>query len=67
VQIWGLGDRYDAVVPVPAAVTGARLWPVPTVPDWNAANDAWGDAPPAPPPAPATQPAAARATERAGH
>jgi hypothetical protein len=22
-----------------------RLWPDPTVPDWNAANDTWGTAP----------------------
>jgi hypothetical protein len=24
---------------------GARLWPDATVPDWDAANDTWGDAP----------------------
>jgi hypothetical protein len=47
VQIWARTDRYVATIPVKAAVTGARLWPDPTVPDWNSSNDAWGDAPPA--------------------
>jgi aminopeptidase N len=47
VQIWARGDRYTAIVPVPKAVIGARLWPDPTVPDWNSVNDVWGDAPPA--------------------
>jgi hypothetical protein len=45
VQIWARTDRYVASVPVKAAVTGARLWPDPTVPDWNSSNDTWGDAP----------------------
>jgi aminopeptidase N len=45
VQIWTQGDRYTAAIPVRARVTGARLWPVPTVPDWDAENDGWGDAP----------------------
>ena len=47
VEIWTGGDRYDATIPVNAAVTGARLWPDPSVPDWQPANDVWGDAPPA--------------------
>ena len=47
VAIWARTDRYTAVVPVSKQVVGARLWPDPNVPDWNAANDAWGDAPPA--------------------
>jgi hypothetical protein len=47
VEIWTGGDRYDATIPVDAAVTGARLWPDPSVPDWQPANDVWGDAPPA--------------------
>jgi hypothetical protein len=46
VDIWGLGDHYDAVVSVKAPVTGARLWPDGFVPDWNAANDTWGSPPP---------------------
>ena len=37
--------RIRATITVPGRVTGARLWPVPTVPDWNDANDSWGDAP----------------------
>lgn len=45
VQIWGQGDRYTAAIPVRASVIGARLWPVPTVPDWDEENDTWGDAP----------------------
>jgi aminopeptidase N len=49
VTIWARTDRYTAVVPVSKQVVGARLWPDPNVPDWNAGNDAWGDAPPAEP------------------
>lgn len=49
VQIWTEGDRYTAAIPVRGRVVGARLWPDQTVPDWNAANDTWGD-PPAPEP-----------------
>ena len=52
--IWKDGDRYVAAIPVRGAVVGARLWPDPTVPDWNDANDAWGDAPPAEPAGPVT-------------
>ena len=46
VQIWAHGDRYTASVPVSRPVIGVRLWPDPNVPDWNATNDIWGDAPP---------------------
>jgi hypothetical protein len=45
-NIWAHGERYDAEIPVPAKVVGARLWPDPSVPDWNRDNDTWGDAPP---------------------
>lgn len=45
VEIWGRGDRYEAMIPVSGRVTGARLWPDPSVPDWNADNDTWGVAP----------------------
>lgn len=54
VQIWTEGDRYVAALPVRGRVVGARLWPEPTVPDWNVANDAWGDAPAADPLGPVT-------------
>ena len=54
VQIWWTRtasqterSRYTATIPVRGTVTGARLWPDPDVPDWNASNDTWGDAPPA--------------------
>jgi hypothetical protein len=47
VEIWTAGDRYDASVPVASPVTGVRLWPDPSVPDFEPANDVWGDAPPA--------------------
>jgi hypothetical protein len=47
VEIWGTGDHYQALVPVKANVTGVRLWPDPSVPDWDSANDVWGKAPPA--------------------
>ncbi len=46
VEIWAHGDRYTASVPVSRPVVGVRLWPDPNVPDWNATNDIWGDAPP---------------------
>jgi hypothetical protein len=45
VSIWNRTNRFDAVVPVRATVTGVRLWPDPSVPDWNAANDVWGSPP----------------------
>jgi aminopeptidase N len=45
VQIWAAGDQFQASIPVRAKVVGVRLWPDPTVPDWNAGNDTWGDAP----------------------
>lgn len=45
VQIWARTDRYTATIPVQRPVIGARLWPDPNVPDWNSANDVWGDAP----------------------
>lgn len=45
VEIWARGDRYVASLPVERPVVGARLWPDQSVPDWNASNDVWGDAP----------------------
>ena len=54
VEIWTKGERVEATIPVKGVVTGARLWPNPTVPDWNAANDVWGKAPAADPPGPVT-------------
>jgi hypothetical protein len=47
VQIWAHSDRYAAEIAVAHPVIGVRLWPDPNVPDWNAANDTWGDVPPA--------------------
>jgi aminopeptidase N len=47
-------DRFDAVVAVRAPVTGARLWPSRFAPDFNAANDVWGNAPDANAVTPAT-------------
>jgi hypothetical protein len=46
VDIWFLGDRYTAAIPVRSPLAGARLWPDGTVPDFNSANDIWGNAPP---------------------
>jgi hypothetical protein len=54
VEIWTAGDRYDAMIPVDRRVVGVRLWPDPTVPDWQPANDIWGDAPPGNPRGPVT-------------
>jgi len=45
VEIWTRTDRYVATIPVKHAVVGVRLWPDPSVPDVNSANDVWGDAP----------------------
>lgn len=50
VDVWALGDVYEATIPVKASVTGARLWPNGVVPDWNPANDTWGTPPPGTPP-----------------
>jgi len=46
VNIWAHGNRFDAVLPARARVTGVRLWPDPSVPDWNPSNDTWGNPPP---------------------
>jgi hypothetical protein len=45
VSIWFLGDAYTATIPVRGPVTGARLWPDGTVPDFDSSNDTWGSAP----------------------
>jgi Aminopeptidase N len=45
VEIWSSSDRAEAELPVRGKVTGVRLWPDPSVPDWNPANDTWGTAP----------------------
>jgi hypothetical protein len=55
VNIWANGDQFDAVITVPQRVVGARLWPDPSVPDWNSSNDTWGDAPAADPSRPVTR------------
>jgi hypothetical protein len=47
VNVWARGNRFDAIVLARGRVTGVRLWPDPSVPDWNAANDTWGNPPPA--------------------
>jgi hypothetical protein len=54
-SIWANGDRFDAIIAVPLRVVGARLWPDPSVPDWNRSNDSWGDAPSSNPPRPVTR------------
>jgi hypothetical protein len=45
VDIWSTSTRVTAEVPVKSNVIGVRLWPDGTVPDWNEANDTWGNAP----------------------
>ena len=45
VDVWFLGDRYTATIPVRSPLAGARLWPDGTVPDFNSSNDVWGNAP----------------------
>ena len=55
VNIWARGNRFEAVLPVRGPVTGVRLWPDPSVPDWNPSNDTWGSPPPANPTRPVTR------------
>jgi len=55
VNIWARGNRFDALVAARGRVVGVRLWPDPSVPDWNAANDTWGNPPPANAPGPVTR------------
>jgi len=45
VDVWRQGRSVTLSAPARGRVVGARLWPDGTVPDWNAANDTWGDAP----------------------
>ena len=51
VDIWSTSERVTAEVPVKSNVVGVRLWPDGAVPDWNEANDTWGNAPAADAPA----------------
>jgi hypothetical protein len=53
-EIWARSNRFDAELPARARVTGVRLWPDPSVPDWNPGNDVWGNAPPGDAPHPVT-------------
>ncbi|MFL5557198.1 MAG: M1 family metallopeptidase [Gemmatimonadaceae bacterium] len=55
VNIWARSNQFDAVIPVRGPVIGARLWPDPSVPDWNIANDTWGRAPAGNPAGPVTR------------
>ncbi|MFL5573872.1 MAG: M1 family metallopeptidase [Gemmatimonadaceae bacterium] len=55
VNIWARSNQFDAVLPVRGPVIGARLWPDPSVPDWNIANDTWGRAPAGNPAGPVTR------------
>lgn len=54
-KIWARGDAFAATLPTRGRVIGLRLWPNPSVPDWNAANDSWGNAPAADSLAPVTR------------
>jgi hypothetical protein len=45
VNVWARSNRFDAVLPARGTVKGVRLWPDPSVPDWNSSNDTWGTAP----------------------
>ncbi len=55
VNIWARGTRFDAMIPARGKITGVRLWPHPSVPDWNPSNDTWGTPPTANPPGPVTR------------
>jgi len=54
VNVWARGNRFDAVLPIRGNVTGVRLWPDPSVPDWNASNNTWGIPPAGNAPGPVT-------------
>jgi hypothetical protein len=45
VEVWGRASSITLTAGARARVVGARLWPDGTVPDWDASNDVWGDAP----------------------
>ena len=55
VDIWARTHEFNAVLPARGVVTGVRLWPDPSVPDWNPANDTWGTPPPGNPAHPVTR------------
>ncbi|MFL5481584.1 MAG: M1 family metallopeptidase [Gemmatimonadaceae bacterium] len=55
VNIWARGNRFEAVIPARAKVVGVRLWPDPSVPDWNSSNDTWGNPPSGNPAGPVTR------------
>jgi hypothetical protein len=55
VNVWARGNRVNAVIPVRGTVTGVRLWPDASVPDWNPSNDTWGTAPAGNPAGPVTR------------
>jgi hypothetical protein len=55
VNVWAQGNRFDAVLSVRGTVTGIRLWPDPSVPDWNPSNDTWGKPPAGNPAGPVTR------------
>ena len=55
VNIWARTSQFDAVLPARARVVGVRLWPDPSVPDWNQANDTWGSPPAGNPAGPVTR------------
>jgi hypothetical protein len=55
VDIWAGTTTFEAAIPAGADdVVGARLWPDPSVPDWDSTNDSWGNAPPQEPKRPVT-------------
>jgi hypothetical protein len=46
VDVWSTSERFTPTFAENGdQVVGVRLWPDPTVPDWNSANDTWGKAP----------------------
>lgn len=54
VEIWAGSDRFNVELPARNKVIGVRLWPDPSVPDWNGSNDTWGTPPSGDPPHPVT-------------
>lgn len=54
VEIWANGDTFEVPIVDTKPVSGVRIFPDPSVPDWNPDNNTWGDAPDSDPARPVT-------------
>lgn len=56
VEIWANSDTFVYTYVGTQSIVGVRIFPDPTVPDWDESNNVWGDAPEANPRAPVSFP-----------